>query len=490
MAAVLRGPRRRRPAAAAPGDLPRPRTSTRSAADRSETSIEVRSNSRAASGGKRGSRNAAAIALSRTSAPSGRRALERADAAAELARLPERDERGRGLARARHATSGDGAEAELRADRRTRDASSSGAAEVSASVIGAFRFGERERGITDDARLVARRVARIAQVEKLRRKPAPPRRQEEAVDRRRAARLLVIERRRERQDRVAGRAIEPARVGIPVIVRKVGADDDQRLLPPQSRSMTSPTSCAVASPTANGTMLKVPSTACRNGSWTSSECSSACAASLVATWRQRQREIDRGAIDGHGAERRRERSDRRQREPAHRHAMRRAEQHDAADRLAAGCEARIGRRGDRSRIHVAGVRHDDRLGHAGTRFPRASPAARCARTSAASIEGALGVEHAGHGGRAYVSQTVAPDRACANPLAPPSDTLRRSGGRSKARAIARTVAKTRGSPWRLECPGVRARDRSPRAAGRSGRSASTACRVALISASMVSSRDR
>ena len=53
--------------------------------------------------------------------------------------------------------------------------------------------------------------------------------------------------------------------------------------PPQRRARTSAVWAGPASPMASGTTAKSPSTACRNGSCTSSECSWMCGPSAMAT---------------------------------------------------------------------------------------------------------------------------------------------------------------------------------------------------------------
>ena len=155
--------RRRRPAAAARAGLLRPGRRRARRPTRATPRSTCVSNSRAASGGKRGSRNAAAIAFSRTSTPSGRRALERADAAAQLARPASASRTWPRARRARHDRRRGEARSPSSAPIAERAIDEQRAAEIERSVTVAVRFGERERRVADDARLVARRVARIAQ---------------------------------------------------------------------------------------------------------------------------------------------------------------------------------------------------------------------------------------------------------------------------------------------------------------------------------------
>ena len=76
----------------------------------------------------------------------------------------------------------------------------------------------------------------------------------------------------------------------------------------------------------------------------------------------------------------------------------------ADDRVAQRGEPRVGGGGDRPRIDVAGVRHDERLG---PRRPptrgRVAASTRHARTFAASVRRHPGIEHAGHRGRSHIA---------------------------------------------------------------------------------------
>ena len=94
----IRGRRRRSPAAAWRATDASSPAATRLARVQAATPRSTSSRTRrASSGGKRGSRNAAATALARTSSPSGAPRVHRADAAAQLAVAAQRHERGADL---------------------------------------------------------------------------------------------------------------------------------------------------------------------------------------------------------------------------------------------------------------------------------------------------------------------------------------------------------------------------------------------------------
>ena len=103
-------------------------------------------------------------------------------------------------------------------------------------------------------------------------------------------------------------------------------------------------------------------------------------------------------VDRHLAERRREGARRRQRKPAKRYPVRRAEQHDAGDPPAHRRQAGIGRSRHRSGINVARMGHDDRLRRgAGTNRARR----REVLVDVPRQPRPVGrIECAGHGGRA------------------------------------------------------------------------------------------
>ena len=107
--------------------------------------------------------------------------------------------------------------------------------------------------------------------------------------------------------------------------------------------------------------MKSSSTLCRKGSCTSSECSNGVGRAADADLRQRLRPAHRVLVQGDAAERRREGKGVGQSDPAHRHAVGRAEHHDAADRGVQRNEQGIGAGRDRPRVDVAGVGHDQGL---------------------------------------------------------------------------------------------------------------------------------
>ena len=172
--------------------------------------------------------------------------------------------------------------------------------------------------------------------------------------------------------------------------------------------MTSATSPGVASPTANGTMLNFPRTACRKGSCTSSECSRACAASLSRTC---------GSASAAAAASRststtpsgvaKARADGRARPGTGTRCVgpnsttRRIVSRPAASRRVRGS-------GDGARIDVAGVRDDHRLGQRGAR--RGSPRRVAEERTHVRRQRRRrsGVEHSGHGGRAHSGHRTPP----------------------------------------------------------------------------------
>ncbi len=187
---------------------------------------------RAASGGKRGSRNAAASAFSRTSTPSGRRGSSEPMQPRSSPVVPQRHERGRRcFASAAWLTSGDRRQPELA--RRSPSARSSAARGRDHGRPWQRSRRSQTRTTRNRRRATCRRPCRRSCAGRGARGRSPRRR---AASRRPLIGVaphacVVIERGGQREDRVAGRAVDPARVGIPVIVRQVGADDDQRLRP-------------------------------------------------------------------------------------------------------------------------------------------------------------------------------------------------------------------------------------------------------------------
>ena len=155
-------------------------------------------------------------------------------------------------------------------------------------------------------------------------------------------------------------------------------------------------------------MSNSPSTTCRNGNCTSSECSAACGASEMPTRPSSRSRCRLRIVDRHFAERRGEGIDRRHGEPAHRHAVARPEQHDVADRSAGVAQQPVGAAGDRPGVGLARVRDDQRL-RAGATGP-ARAGCRCSR------------HHRGAVPRRPADRTVRPPRA-AEPLTCPVPRL-------------------------------------------------------------------
>ena len=306
--------------------------------------MSVRSSSWRSSGAKRGSRERGRDGVGLDVAAERPPRLQRADAAPQVALLLQRDERRAVHVEPRLARRERVAGAQRVADRAARHAQQRAAvglgvvvAVVIFAAAGRGALAEREARVADDAPLVARGVARVAQVEEFGHEPAAARDFDEAHDRRRAAGLLVVQRGVEAQGsparwrrrsparpRSGGSATGPTKSRSASRGRPTGARARRRPAPrwrrrrPAARSATS------------------PSARCRNGSWTSSACSSACAASLTLTpgmpamaftaaWSTRS--VPSGVSNAVAAGKR---------EPAHRHAVAGAEDHDAGHLPRAG----------------------------------------------------------------------------------------------------------------------------------------------------------
>ena len=137
------------------------------------------------------------------------------------------------------------------------------------------------------------------------------------------------------------------------------------------------------------------------------------------------------------------------------------------------------------------MRHDDRLGHAGTCFPPSFRLPRDAHaTSAAKHRRASGVDMpATAAGRtpAKTSLPIVVRQSVGASIAIPY------AGRRSFQGPRRPRKRSRGTAFALavECPTVRARDRSPRAADRSAQlQPHSACCAALIPLRSASSRER
>jgi hypothetical protein len=87
-----------------------------------------------------------------------------------------------------------------------------------------------------------------------------------------------------------------------------------------------------------------------------------------------------------------------QRESAQCHPVRRSEQHDTSDLVGQRCELRVGVGGDRPRVHITGVRRDQRLGCRRIAVGRGHVGEELLYFALQFI-GVRGVKHAGHGRR-------------------------------------------------------------------------------------------
>jgi hypothetical protein len=217
---------------------------------------------------------------------------------------------------------------------------------------------EGEGGVADHARLVAGGIPGIALRDTFDAQSAPPGDGEQAVDRQRTAGLLEVGQGLQGEDVLRGLAIDALRFAVGVEMREVGTDHDQGFRAAPEPVQTSATSAAVVLPTASGTSSKLPSTVCRKGSCTSSECSWAWAASLATTCGRSARESSAARSSGMLPSGVAKALHRRRRQAAHRNAVAGPEQHHASDAMpqAARAAHRRGRRCRRNRRSRRGGR--------------------------------------------------------------------------------------------------------------------------------------
>ena len=156
--------------------------------------------------------------------------------------------------------------------------------------------------------------------------------------------------------------------------------------PPHKARNTSPTSCGVASPAFNGTIVRSgPSTVCRNGICTSTACSCVCVGSLTiiagagapppdehvyrneAAHRKPIPSLKLYAqqqhLPAHRAQRRFKRRCGRASNASHGHTVSRPHNYRTSHASPPSFEQSIGKRGRRAGIHITGMRHDYSLWH-------------------------------------------------------------------------------------------------------------------------------
>ena len=152
--------------------------------------------------------------------------------------------------------------------------------------------------------------------------------------------------------------------------------------PPHKARNTSPTSCGVASPAFNGTIVRSgPSTVCRNGICTSTACSCAWVGALTiiagagapgrACVPERNGSFDRQAqsltlgcnVYRHSAQRRFKRRCRGTGDASHGHAVSRPYDYRASHAPPPTLQERVSERSCRAGIYVSGVRHYYRPRH-------------------------------------------------------------------------------------------------------------------------------
>src|ERR1700674_3206049 len=225
-----------------------PSAAMASDADSRETSTDVSMNSSVARRGKRGSSNAAATALARTSTPSGRLAsrvpiqprsspclksvtnvapgASSAGCPGSALSVPARSDP---MPRTSPSSAPMARRAIVTSERPSSASCIDGLLELPCRDTLRRLPREGNRGIADDARFFARGIAGVAQVEELRLEAMSASAEREAVDRRGAARLLVIEGVGERENVVYGGTIDLGSPLVRMVMRQVGADHDQRL---------------------------------------------------------------------------------------------------------------------------------------------------------------------------------------------------------------------------------------------------------------------
>jgi hypothetical protein len=193
------------------------------------------------------------------------------------------------------------------------------------------RLVEGERAVADDAILVAGGVAGIAQIYQLGLQPAPARQLIEAGHWRCAARLLVGDVGCEAEDRLRRRAVQRLRVVVGKVMGQVGAHDDQRLGPAPQGIEDIGDFLGAGPADRERHQRKALDHRLQERHVDFQRVLVRVGLRADDDLRQGAQGLDRGLVDLDRADGRGERAASRQRQAAHRHAMRRAEQHDARD---------------------------------------------------------------------------------------------------------------------------------------------------------------
>ena len=258
---------------------------------------------------------------------------------------------------------------------------------------------QRKGGIADHLAFAAGGVSGVAGGEQLDAKAALARGGEKAVERRGAAGFLVVQVGGESRDARHRGAVDLARSGVGVVMRKVGGNDDQRLGPAPEALQDRGHLRHARGADGERRERKFAELALQERQLYFQRMLLQMRDIARDDLRHAAHAVERLAVDRHGTERCGEGFVGRDGEAAHRHAMHRTEHDDTAHDAARIAELLVGASGDRAGIDVAGVRHDQRLRQAQTRLGLLDAAEKLVELGR---EGARvgGIEHAGDSGAA------------------------------------------------------------------------------------------
>jgi hypothetical protein len=260
---------------------------------------------------------------------------------------------------------------------------------------GGFGFVQRERGITDHARLVAGGIARIALGDALDAQATLLCHGDQAVDRQRAAGLLETGELFQGQDVIGRGMVDLLRFGIAVEMREVGADHDQgfRPAPEPGDDLGDFRGAGLAHRQRH--QRELAEHGLQEGQLHFQRMFLGVGRVGGDDLRQVGQRIQRGAIERDAAQRCGEGLHHGHRQAAHGDSVAGAEQDHAADPSGQRREQGIGLAGRAAGIDVAGVRHDHRLEPAGKSRRR-----RYGETGGKIVAQGIrltGIEHAGDG---------------------------------------------------------------------------------------------
>ena|GEM_PF-5352456 len=269
--------------------------------------------------------------------------------------------------------------------------------------------GERAAGILSGAREVVRErhravVAGGGAAEKPYAQPFAEAGVDQAVDRVGAACAVRHDRHGAFGDARDGGVVEAAGHGFGMVVRQVGADDDHRFGPvPQRADHVADFAGRRVAGVERDDRQIVAQHPLQEGDLHLDGVFPRMGRIVDDHGRHGEHRLPFGGdVDGDDAERRGACGGGRARHAAHGDAMRRPDDHRAADRAAPAFEQRVGERRGRPRIHVAGMRHDHRFRRAVRQAARHAPQ-QTARLVQLPVDHAAQrirvgrVERAGHG---------------------------------------------------------------------------------------------